>query len=110
MAKLHLHLLPSYIVSLGVHINMDGRRELAMEIGTLAAEPIWTEFLRKLTRSGRPSDRADQWRDHPERRGLGIFPNPLAIVWLIGALLLEEPAVPTATAETALSVGCGARS
>ncbi|WP_352879138.1 hypothetical protein [Mesorhizobium sp. M1027] len=42
--------------------------------------------------------------------GLGIFPNPLAIVWLIGALLLEEPAVPTATAETALSVGCGARS
>jgi len=39
------------IVSVGV--NSDGRREvLGMEIGTSEAEPIWTEFLRKLTRRG----------------------------------------------------------
>ncbi|ESY91888.1 transposase Mu [Mesorhizobium sp. LNHC209A00] len=36
---------------IGVHA--DGRREvLGMEIGTSEAEPIWTEFLRKLTRRG----------------------------------------------------------
>jgi transposase-like protein len=30
-----------------------GRREvLRMEVGTSEAEPIWTEFLRKLTRRG----------------------------------------------------------
>ena len=34
-------------------VNGDGRREvLGMEIGTSEAEPIWTEFLRKLTRRG----------------------------------------------------------
>src|SRR5207342_2129449 len=39
------------IVSVGV--NSDGRREvLGIEIGTSEAEPIWTEFLRKLTRRG----------------------------------------------------------
>ena len=32
---------------------MDGRREvLGLEVGTSEAEPIWTEFLRKLTRRG----------------------------------------------------------
>jgi putative transposase len=36
-----------------VGVNTDGRREvLGMEIGTSEAEPIWTEFLRKLTRRG----------------------------------------------------------
>ena len=34
-------------------MNTDGRREvLGLEIGTSEAEPIWTEFLRKLTRRG----------------------------------------------------------
>jgi putative transposase len=34
-------------------VNTDGRREvLGLEIGTSEAEPIWTEFLRKLTRRG----------------------------------------------------------
>ncbi|CCV09255.1 hypothetical protein MESS2_950010 [Mesorhizobium metallidurans STM 2683] len=34
-------------------LNGDGRREvLGMEIGTSEAEPIWTEFLRKLRRRG----------------------------------------------------------
>ncbi|OAP37014.1 hypothetical protein ATB98_21880 [Sinorhizobium saheli] len=34
-----------------VGVNTDGRREvLGIEIGTSEAEPIWTEFLRKLTR------------------------------------------------------------
>jgi transposase-like protein len=38
------------IISIGV---TDGRREvLGMEIGTSEAEPIWTEFLRKLTKRG----------------------------------------------------------
>ena len=42
------------IVSVAVMIAIgDGRREvLGMEIGTSEAEPIWTEFLRKLTRRG----------------------------------------------------------
>ena len=42
------------IVSVAVIIvNGDGRREvLGMEIGTSEAEPIWAEFLRKLTRRG----------------------------------------------------------
>ena len=39
------------IIAIGV--NTDGRREvLGLEIGTSEAEPIWTEFLRKLTRRG----------------------------------------------------------
>ena len=39
------------IIAIGV--NTDGRREvLGLEIGTSEAEPIWMEFLRKLTRRG----------------------------------------------------------
>jgi len=39
------------IIAIGV--NSDGRREvLGMEIGASEAEPIWTAFLRKLTRRG----------------------------------------------------------
>ena len=38
---------------IAVAVNTDGRREvLGMEIGTSEAEPIWTEFLRKLARRG----------------------------------------------------------
>jgi putative transposase len=38
---------------IAVGVNGDGRREvLGLEIGTSEAEPIWTEFLRKLTRRG----------------------------------------------------------
>jgi transposase-like protein len=38
---------------IAVGVNADGRREvLGMEVGTSEAEPIWTEFLRKLTRRG----------------------------------------------------------
>lgn len=43
----------SVAVILAVGVNTNGRREvLGMEIGTSEAEPIWTEFLRKLTRRG----------------------------------------------------------
>jgi putative transposase len=36
-----------------VAVNTAGRREiLGLEVGTSEAEPIWTEFLRKLTRRG----------------------------------------------------------
>ena len=43
----------SVAVIIAVGVNCDGRREvLGMEIGTSEAEPIWTEFLRKLTRRG----------------------------------------------------------
>lgn len=43
----------SVAVIIAVGANTDGRREvLGMEIGTSEAEPIWTEFLRKLTRRG----------------------------------------------------------
>lgn len=39
--------------ALVLRVNADGRREvLGMEIGTSDGEPIWTEFLRKLTRRG----------------------------------------------------------
>jgi transposase-like protein len=38
---------------IAVGVNNDGRREvLGMEVGTSEAEPIWTEFLRRLTRRG----------------------------------------------------------
>ncbi len=38
---------------IAVAVNTDGRHEvLGMQIGTSEAEPIWTEFLRKLTRRG----------------------------------------------------------
>ncbi len=38
---------------IAVGVNSNGRREvLGMEVGTSEAEPIWTEFLRKLTRRG----------------------------------------------------------
>ncbi|MDB5551033.1 MAG: transposase [Rhizobium sp.] len=43
----------SVAVIIAVGVNTDGRREvLGFEIGTSEAEPIWTEFLRKLTRRG----------------------------------------------------------
>jgi len=43
----------SVAIIIAVGVNADGRREvLDMEIGTSEAEPIWTEFLRKLTRRG----------------------------------------------------------
>jgi putative transposase len=43
----------SIAVIIAVGVNADGRREvLGMEIGTSEAEPIWTEFLRKLSRRG----------------------------------------------------------
>ena len=38
---------------IAVAVNTDGRREvLGLQIGTSEAEPIWTDFLRKLTRLG----------------------------------------------------------
>jgi transposase-like protein len=43
----------SVAVIIAVGVNSDGRREvLGMEVSTSEAEPIWTEFLRKLTRRG----------------------------------------------------------
>jgi putative transposase len=43
----------SVAVIIAVGANTDGRREVrGMEIDTSEAEPIWTEFLRKLTRRG----------------------------------------------------------
>ena len=43
----------SVAVIIAIGVNGDGRREvLGMEIGTSEAEPIWTEFLRKLTHRG----------------------------------------------------------
>jgi len=43
----------SVAVIIAVGVNTDGRREvLGMEVGTSEAEPIWREFLRKLTRRG----------------------------------------------------------
>ena len=43
----------SVAVIIAIGVNGDGRREvLGMEIGTSEAEPIWMEFLRKLTRRG----------------------------------------------------------
>ena len=43
----------SVAVIIAVGVNTDSRREvLGMEFGTSEAEPIWTVFLRKLTRRG----------------------------------------------------------
>ena len=43
----------SVAVIIATGVNSDGRREvLGLEIGTSEAEPIWTAFLRKLTRRG----------------------------------------------------------
>src|SRR3954462_12109702 len=43
----------SVAVIIAVGVNSDGRREvLGLEVGTSESEPIWTEFLRKLTRRG----------------------------------------------------------
>jgi putative transposase len=43
----------SVAVIIATGVNSDGRREvLGMEIGTSEAEPVWTAFLRKLTRRG----------------------------------------------------------
>lgn len=41
------------IIGIGIGVITDGRREVqGLEIGTPGAEPIWTEFLRKLIRRG----------------------------------------------------------
>jgi putative transposase len=43
----------SVAVIIAVGVNSDGRREiLGLEVGSSEAEPIWTAFLRKLTRRG----------------------------------------------------------
>jgi transposase-like protein len=43
----------SVAVIIAVGVNGDGRREvLGLEVGTSEAEPVWTAFLRKLTRRG----------------------------------------------------------
>jgi putative transposase len=43
----------SVAVIIAVGVNADGRREiLGLEVGTSEAEPVWTAFLRKLTRRG----------------------------------------------------------
>ena len=43
----------SVAVIIAIGVNGDGRREvLGMEVGTSEAEPIWTEFLRKLDAPG----------------------------------------------------------
>src|SRR3954452_15223053 len=43
----------SVAVIIAVGVNTDGRREvLGLEVGPSEAEPIWTEFLRKLNRRG----------------------------------------------------------
>jgi len=43
----------SVAVIIAVGVNSDGRREvLGLEVGPSEAEPVWTEFLRKLTRRG----------------------------------------------------------
>jgi putative transposase len=43
----------SVAVIVATGVNSDGRREvLGLEIGTSEAEPVWTAFLRKLTRRG----------------------------------------------------------
>jgi putative transposase len=43
----------SVAVIIAVGVNGDGRREvLGLEVGTSEAEPVWTGFLRKLTRRG----------------------------------------------------------
>ncbi len=43
----------SVAVTIAVGVNTDGRREiLGLQIGTSEAEPIWTEFLRSLSRRG----------------------------------------------------------
>ncbi len=77
-----------------------------MEIGTSEAEPIWTEFLRKLARRGLRGVKLVVSDAH---EGLvGIFPNDDAIVRLVGALLLEqndEWAVQHARYMTLQSVG-----
>ena len=40
----------SVAVIIAVGVNSDGRREvLGMQIGTSEAEPIWTEFLRRVS-------------------------------------------------------------
>lgn len=50
---LYLHRVVSVAAIIAVGVNTDGRRKvLGLEIGTPEAEPIWTEFVRKLTRRG----------------------------------------------------------
>ena len=40
------------VVIIAVGVNADRREVLGMEVGASEAEPIWTEFLRKLARRG----------------------------------------------------------
>jgi transposase-like protein len=43
----------SVAVIIAIGVNTDGRREVpGLATGTSAAAPIWTDFLRKLTRRG----------------------------------------------------------
>jgi len=53
----------SVAVIIAVGVNSDGRREvLGLEVGTSEAEPIWTAFLRQLTRRGLRADQARRLR------------------------------------------------
>jgi putative transposase len=63
----------SVAVIIAVGVNTDGRREvLGMEIGTSEAEPIWTEFLRKLTRRGLRGVKLVVSDAHEGHQGRGI--------------------------------------
>jgi hypothetical protein len=71
-------------VIIAIGVNTDGRREvLGLEIGTSEAEPIWTEFLRKLKRRIPVGARCDLHRCNRgclhrmricERRGPEVLP------------------------------------
>ena len=107
----------SVAVIIAVGVNSDGRREvLGMEIGTSEAEPIWTEFLRKLTRRGlrgRPtvSDRPlsgtprregslmtrQRWRGYLTRRASG---GPCVLSTSIGRSAKSSSARPASSSGT----------
>ncbi len=62
-------------IILAIGVNTDGRREvLCLEIGTSEAEPIWSEFLRKLTRRGLGGVKLviSDAREHQSRRLQGF--------------------------------------
>ena len=76
----------SVAVIIAIGVNGDGRREvLGMEVGTSEAEPIWTEFLRKLTRRGlrgvklvvSDAQRHQGRRHQGALRHLAALPRPL---------------------------------
>jgi putative transposase len=73
----------SVAVIIAVGVNSDGRREvLGMEIGTSEAEPIWTEFLRKLTRRGLRGVKlvvSDAHEGHQGRRHQGALGHLAAL-------------------------------